>query len=405
MNLFRLGTICLGVVSALACQPTESTKAPFNHMATIDMEANGILPVHFDIQEGDQGLAMAIVNGDDRMDLSIQYDSTTEEIFVQLPFDGTLYLWKNPYGGYRGQYVRASKSLDQDIEILPTQSAQRFASDVVVNDAIRARVKSTYAVHIERYGDCVVELRWNEDSTLAGSVLTQTGDLRYMVGNWIGDGQFKLSTFDGVFAYVLDVQVHGDSIQGVLRAGSQNQYALSGVADDHAQLLDPTSITTARPDANWDLNFPIYDSGALQSIDPRQHQVTIIQIMGSWCPNCLDEGRAFQEFYETYGNQGLGIYALTFERSEDRIEALPAMSRMLEHTGTTYPVLFAGKAYRGAAEDALPIENFISYPTYIVLDARGQVLEIHAGFSGPGTSKYQTWYDALDALIQGQIAS
>ena len=405
MNLFRLSLIGLGALTWMSCEPQAEPTPPFNHLAIIDMEANGELPVHFDIHENETGLAMSIVNGEDRMDLDISYDSLTQEIHTMLPFDGELYLWKNPYGGYRGQYIREGKGLDQDIEILPTDNAQRFPYQEDINDINQELTHSRYAVNIERYGDCVIELRREEDSTLAGTVLTQTGDLRYMVGNWIGDRQFKMSTFDGVFAYVLECQMHGDSIDGVLRSGSQSTYRLSGNADANAELEDPTQITTAADDANWDLHFPTYDGGALQSIHPSQNAVTIIQIMGSWCPNCLDEGRALQKLHESYGDQGLGVYALTFERSDDRTAALPAVSRMVEHTGLTYPVLFAGKAFRGAAEQALPIDNFISYPTYIVLDAQGAVLEIHAGFSGPGTSKYDAWYQALEALILSQIGA
>ncbi len=248
----------------------------------------------------------------------------------------------------------------------------------------------------------VGEFYTHTSGEIRGSILTQTGDYRYLAGNRYGNRIF-LSTFDGVHCYTFTMDLERDgSLSGTHFSGASYREDFSGTPNPEARLDDPYAITTATQ-ASLDLTLPEYASGAPVRILTGQGKVTLIQVMGSWCPNCLDESAFFKELAAL---DGLEVYALAFERSADREAAKPAIARVASYLDLPYPILFAGRAERGAVEKVLPIENFISYPTYLLYDRQGRLIEVHAGFSGPATSGWKAYsegmYATLQELLEGQ---
>jgi thiol-disulfide isomerase/thioredoxin len=248
----------------------------------------------------------------------------------------------------------------------------------------------------------VGEFYTHSSGEIRGSILTQTGDYRYLAGNRYGNRIF-LSTFDGVHCYTFTIDLERDgSLSGTHFSGASYREDFSGTPNPDARLDDPSAITTATQ-ASLDLTLPEYASGEPVRILTGQGKVTLIQVMGSWCPNCLDESAFFKELAAL---DGLEVYALAFERSADREAAKPAIARVAGYLDLPYPILFAGRAERGAVEKVLPIENFISYPTYLLYDRQGRLIEVHAGFSGPATSGWKAYsegmYATLQELLDGQ---
>ena len=44
-------------------------------------------------------------------------------------------------------------------------------------------------------------------------------------------------------------------------------------------------------------------------------KVVLVQLMGSYCPNCLDETKFYSKYYEANKDKGLEIVALAFEKA------------------------------------------------------------------------------------------
>lgn len=58
-----------------------------------------------------------------------------------------------------------------------------------------------------------------------------------------------------------------------------------------------------------------------------------------------------------------------------------------------YDILFAGLANKEAASQALPaLSKVLSFPTTIIIDRKGNVSNIHTGFTGPATGTYYEEY-------------
>src|SRR5690606_33477197 len=118
------------------------------------------------------------------------------------------------------------------------------------------------------------------------------------------------------------------------------------------------------------------------------NKVKIIQIFGSWCPNCQDETANFTKWYPQYKDQ-IELIALSFERSPNKAHALKSIKKTLAKFNPSYPFYLASINSEESIDSIIPeIKKIPAYPTTFILDKRGIVLSIHTGFNGPATGKY-----------------
>ena len=240
------------------------------------------------------------------------------------------------------------------------------------------------------------------DRGLQGTVMTETGDYRYLDGVLEGR-RLMLSTFDGGFLYYFEAEVLGDTmLAGHFWSGRSFHTRWAAKRDSNFRLANPDSLTFLKEGySSIDFSFPDLSGQKLSLSDPQfANKPVIVQIMGSWCPNCMDESRYLKEVQAKHG-EDLAIVGLTFERARDRETALKRARKMQQDLDLPYPILLAGATRDDKAEDALPMLNHImSYPTAIFLNKNHEVVRIHTGFSGPGTPKYQEFKARYNRLIE-----
>ena len=134
-----------------------------------------------------------------------------------------------------------------------------------------------------------------------------------------------------------------------------------------------------------------------------KNKVVLVQIMGSWCPNCLDESKYYSEFYKENKDKGLEIVALAFEYAKTKEKAFNSIARMQDRVGIEYSILLAqyGTSNKAQAQEKLPMLNHVlSYPTTIFVDKKGLVRKIHTGFNGPATGdKYMSFQKEFEDFV------
>ncbi len=139
-----------------------------------------------------------------------------------------------------------------------------------------------------------------------------------------------------------------------------------------------------------------------------KNKVVVVQIMGSWCPNCLDESRYYSEFYKENQDKNIEFVALAFEYAKTEALAFKSIERLRDGVGINYPILLAqyGTSDKEKAQEKLPMLNHVlSYPTTIILDKKGKVRKIHTGFNGPATGeKYVEFKKEFESFIQDLLA-
>jgi thiol-disulfide isomerase/thioredoxin len=245
---------------------------------------------------------------------------------------------------------------------------------------------------------------------VTGTFLDAGGDLRYLEGVVVGDS-LKLSCFDGGHAYLFTARIEGDSqlSGGFFFSGATNYEVWTADKDAGAKLPDGFTITKWKKDAG-PLNFTFRDiDGHMVSLGDKRFsgKVVLVQIMGSWCPNCMDETRFLSGFYNEYHPKGVEIVGLAYERSTDFVRSQTSLRSFQERLQVKYPMLITGVSVGDPerTEKTLPqLEQIMNFPTTIFVNRKGEIVKIHTGFSGPGTGVHyeeqrKEFYKTVDGLL------
>ena len=226
-----------------------------------------------------------------------------------------------------------------------------------------------------------------------GSFLSETGDYRYLHG-FVANGKLHLQTYTGYWAFVVEADLNGSNeMSGVFYSGGKSSSPFKAIKDETVQLRDESSLTyLVKRDEPVLLNDLIKMNGRKTTIDLAvEKQLTLIQIMGTWCPNCLDETRLLQALQAEYGSKGLHVVALAFEVGTDTQKQRARLKNWIKSMNVTYPVYLAGTSSKDAASARFPMLNGImSFPTALLVDQQGKIIAIHTGFSGPATGEAYT---------------
>jgi len=248
----------------------------------------------------------------------------------------------------------------------------------------------------------------SDDQIVTGSILTNSGDLRFLEGVYTQDG-VQLSAFGGLSPYLIEITfTDNDHFTGIFYT-TRGTTLLSGSRNEEAALADPYSLARLKPGFET-LGFRLTDTdGNLVSLNDERFRgkVVIVSILGSWCPNCLDEMAFLAPWYEENKERGVEVIGIAFERKDDFDYARKAITQLTERYNTGYPVLFGGEVGKESIAGALPeLDNFSSYPTTIFIDKQGKVRRIHTGFNGPATGLfYQEFIDEFNTLVDSLLTA
>jgi len=245
---------------------------------------------------------------------------------------------------------------------------------------------------------------------LTGTVITPNGDYRYMQGVVTGDSLF-LSVFDGAHAYFFRGRVDEQSnLSGYYYAGINGRENFVAVKDKNAKLQAGISAPELK-EGESRLNFKYKDlDGNLVSINDSRfkNKVVVVQLMGSWCPNCMDETKFLSDYYKKNKEKGIEIVALAYEYSTDFARSQKSLRKFQQLYNVTYPMLITdvGVSDSLRTEKTLPqITPIKAFPTTIFIGKDGTVKKLHAGFAGPGAGSYyeefkKEFYETLDELLK-----
>lgn len=239
---------------------------------------------------------------------------------------------------------------------------------------------------------------------VTGTFLTETGDYRFLEGQ-MEEGSLKLSCFDAAHAFLFTANVKKDSItNGIFYSGKHWNESWIAVRNDNFVLSDSDTLTyLTKGYEKLDFKFPD-ENGKMTSLSDADYQnkAIIIQIMGSWCPNCMDESVYLSEVYSKYKSKGLEIIAIDYEIRNDFEVFKRNVARMKKDLGINYKIVFGGTSKKSEAAKTLPMLNHImSYPTTIFIDRKGKIKKIQTGFNGPGTGKiYEDYKKSTNKLIE-----
>ena len=242
---------------------------------------------------------------------------------------------------------------------------------------------------------------------VSAAILRVDGDTGALTGVY-RDGKFVLSHFDGARASLMEVTLSKDGTLDILENGKTHMTAVRPTEARAKNLPPPAdfNLHTTVKDANepFRFSFPDLNGRMVSNTDTRfRGKVVLVEVTGSWCPNCHDEAPFLVDLYKKYHEQGLEIVALSFEEG-DQLANPKRLRAFLKKYGIEFTVLLCGQPEE-AKEKLTQAVNWDSWPTTFFLDRQGLVRLVHSGFPGsPSADLYREAVDQFKTNIEQMLA-
>ncbi len=228
---------------------------------------------------------------------------------------------------------------------------------------------------------------------VSAAILRVDGDTGALTGGYTKDGKFVLSHFSGGRPALMILTPSSDGTLAVDMTDLHGSSQLTATRPDVARAkglpppTDPDHHTTVKDASEpFKFSFPDLNGKTVSNTDARfQGKVVLVNITGSWCPNCHDEAPFLAEMYRKYRSQGLEVVALSFEEGDQLTNPVRLRAFMKEY-GIDYTVLLGGTPDDRDAKLTQPV-NLNSWPTTFFLGRDGRVRFVHAGFPGPASGE------------------
>lgn len=382
----RFFTAFISIGLTLATVASQAQKSPKNGYwrGTFKVANGQESPFNFELQ----GKTAYLLNGSERFELK-GISQTNDSLFIPVDIYDAVIAAKiispNTLSGVFKKFNTAKP--DKGIEFTAEHGKRyRFFENP---GAASVSLHGNWDVIIGEGTNKIVGVFEQFGSKLTGTFLTTTGDYRYFEGSVQGN-DFYLSAFSGSGVSLIKGKVTGDDLIGEM-INVRGSQPIKGTRNDKAALPDAYTLTTIKNGTEFNFTFPDAFTGKPVSLkDPKfRGKAVIVTILGSWCPNCLDEAAFLAPWYKANRKRGVEIIGLAFERKNDPEFAKTRLEVLKKRFGIEYDILFAGIADKEFASNALPaLSAVLSFPTTILIDKEGNVSKIHTGYTGPATGKY-----------------
>jgi thiol-disulfide isomerase/thioredoxin len=401
------GLILLGWT---ACKPEAETQNRLKMgtwRAVVEIQGQQ-LPFNFEVSRDEKGgYDVHIINGEERLLLD-EVEVRDDSVDIALHIFDANFRARIAGDSLRGVFV---KNFANDYElpfVAVYGQAYRFPKTNIPEKA--EDFSGKYDVTFFRGADETeaVAIFNQSGDVVTGTFLTATGDYRYLSGNAAGRS-LKLSSFDGDNIYLFHATLQQDGkLQGEFYSGKTRRETWVAVKNDNASPPGHESQTYLKEGyERIAFSFPDVNGKKVSSGDEKyEGKVVIVQLMGTWCPNCLDETKFLVPWYNENKDRGVEIVGLAYENKDDFNYASVRVKKMMEKIGVPYDVLIAGTTNRETRGKTLPMLNDITaFPTTIFIGKDGTVRKIHTGFAGPGTGEYfeqfkKDFNETVDALLR-----
>lgn len=349
-----------------------------------------VLPFRFDLAHDKGQWSMRIHNGNERLvvdEISLEADS----VRIRLPlFDSEFVGVRQGDSLITGRWFNYMKGPNYSIPfVAKAGDAPRFPLAHQGTTDLTGTWKTRFGP-VCCDSSMALGLFQQTGDIVTGTFATETGDHRYLEGV-VRNDTLLLSAFNGMQASLFVAALRNDTLHGKAYGGTHWREAWTATHNDGFKLRNEDSLTFLKEGYSMvDFRFTDLNGDTVSPKDAnRQGKVLIVQIMGSWCPNCMDEAVVLQEMYNKYHGAGLEVVGVAFERSPTEHQALEGLDRFKQHLGIRYPICYVGSTAKENVAAKVPfLDRVMSYPTSITIGRDGRVHRIHTGFYGPGTGAF-----------------
>lgn len=412
-NLKQIGFLLLGIALFISCTPKEDATLSLKngiYRGTITLQQQA-LPFNFELHKIEDQFTVTLHNAEERLLLD-EVRAFEDSIHVTLHIFDAIIKARIDGDSLHGVFIKNAVAYYK----LPFKAkygqSYRFA-ETTENPTVDFTGKYSVTFIHEQDTTPSIGIFKQLGSNVTGTFLTPTGDYRYLEGNIIDETMF-LSTFDGNHAYIFTATKQNDgTLNGDFRSGKAWFENWTGVLNENAALPDSETLTYLKEGYDKiEFAFPDVHNNVISLTDEKyKDKVVILQLGGTWCPNCMDETKFLAPWYEANRARGIEIIGLAYEQKPDFEYASNRVKMMKEKLKVSYDYLIAGTNDKAQASTTLPMLNkVVAFPTTIFIGKDGKVKKIHTGFTGPGTGIYydqfvQDFNETVNELLAEKIAS
>jgi len=378
--------------------------------ATILRKDGNNIVFNFSLQQKGKQSLLYVENGAERLRVdSVRF--AKDSVFIKMPFFESELKAKVTKDKWNGVWVKGTADAEQLQPFAAERSSVRFKlTDGPAKTNVNGRWALKFSNDTTKEGASVAEF-WHRGNRVTGSVLTPTGDYRFLEGVVTGN-KLKISAFDGSHAvlFTADITDKKTLANGRYYSGLKFTDTWSSVKNAKATVKQDLSAMYLKPGEER-LNFRFNDlEGNPVSIndDRFKNKVVIVQLMGSWCPNCMDETQFLSDYYKKNKQRGIEIVALAYEYTTDVERSTASLRKFQKRFDVEYPILITPVTVSDSlrTEKTLPqVTSIKVFPSSIILDKKGKVRKFDNSFYGPGTGEHfeaykRDFYETMDNLLK-----
>jgi peroxiredoxin len=319
-----------------------------------------------------------------------------DSLIIQMPVFESQFRISPGSKKINGVWVKRGSLKTQVIPFSAAPGNKRFDAPAVAAKNISGRWAVVFA------GAKTNELSVGEfkqtGNKLTGTFLNPTGDYRYLEGVVSKDSLF-LSGFDGGHAFLFSAKIDDDKniSGGSFFSGAVFKESWSAVKDAAAKVPQESVAMFVKPgEENLHFTFKNLDGKKISIQDENfKNKVVVIQLMGSWCSNCMDETAFLSGYYNKNKPRGVEVIALAYEYSTDWERSVKSLRKFQERYNVKYTLLNTEVSVNDSlrTEKTLPeLTEIKFFPSSVILDKKGKVRKLDTGFNGPGTGVHYDMY-------------
>ncbi|EMQ94251.1 hypothetical protein D778_00966 [Xanthomarina gelatinilytica] len=349
---------------------------------------------------------LQIFNAEEQIEVD-EISYRNDSVFIKPPVFDSYIAAKLTETGLEGNYIK--DDLNRSVPFTAIYGkTKRFETSNKAETNVSGIWETTFSPNSDEDRYIAKGIFKQDHQKVTGTFRTTTGDYRYLEGVLDGN-QLKLSTFDGSHAFLFTATVTDSTMQGMFYSGNHFKEPFVAKRNESFELPDANNLTFLKEGFDkLSFSFPDENGNMVSLEDERfKNKVVLVQIMGTWCPNCLDESKYLANYYKNNKNQDFEIIGLAFEYTKTEDKAFENIKRLKSRIDIEYPILLAqyGSSSKVSAQEKLPMLNHVlSYPTTIFIDKTGIVRKIHTGFNGPATGdKYTEFTNEFESFVSGLL--
>ncbi|MEO8962374.1 MAG: TlpA disulfide reductase family protein [Ginsengibacter sp.] len=409
--------VLIGLIGFLSSEAQISTRISGSWLTTLQRKDGKIVPFQMESQKKNGEIILDVINANERIEITNAQLAGDSLFFTMPAFESSFRLQMLPDGDMRGVYIKGTAGATQYWPVYAYANVKdRFATGKRNGEA-KNNISGRWDVTITRANGTLrkaVAMLEQHGNKLTGSFLTPSSDYRYLDGIVSGDS-LKLSGFDGDNIHLFEARITNENTisGGVFYNGydGKEKWTATKNADIALPKVDePTHLREGQTRLNFTFN-DLHGTPVSINDEEYKNKVVIIQIMGSWCANCLDETRFLADYYNQNRSKGVEVIALAYELTADIKRSEKSVAKFQQLFNVRYPMLITGVTAGDdqKTEKTLPqLTPIKSFPTTIFIDKKGNVREIHTNFYGPASGEYyleskKKFYEAVDKLLNEKL--